>query len=99
LQDKITTKDNQQINLNIQHAIMIKEADNNNEIKDLLKESKAKGLEIAEFTTEMQETTSDKKVIAITREKDYSHINYLVGLIFGDKTVVDELTKKFPLHK
>src|SRR3989344_2706941 len=44
LQDKIKTKDNKEINLNIQHAIMIKETKSNNELLDLVKQAKESGL-------------------------------------------------------
>lgn len=99
LQESITTKDHKQIKLNIQHAIMIKEAKNSQEIAVIINKAKAQDIEIAEFTKEMQETTNDKKVIAITKEKNYADIEYLGCLIFGKKSLVDDLTKQFPLHK
>jgi len=99
LQDKIQTKDAQSINLNIQHAIMIKEAKNTTDIRTIIEKAKEIGLEVAEFTKEMQETTNDKKVIAISKEKEYNQIEFLGCLIFGKKTLVDDLSKDFPLHK
>jgi len=96
-QDKITTKDNQAINLNIQHAIMIKMADSSQEIMQLIKKAHEADLEVAEFTREMLETTDDKKVIATTKQKDQKEIEYLGVLIFGKKTLVEGLTKELKL--
>ena len=98
IQDTITTKDNKQIKLNIQHAIMIKEAKSNQEILNLIKDAKEKELEIAEFTEEMIETTDDKKIMKKTAEKKIRDIKYLGVLIFGKKSIVEKLTKKFELY-
>ncbi len=99
MQDTIETKDNQKIKLNIQHAIMIKQAPSNKEILDLIAEARKEGLEIAEFTREMIATTDDKKVIAMTKEKNHSEIEYLGLLVYGRKSVVDKVTKKFGLYE
>ncbi len=98
-QDEISTNDNKKIKLNIQHAIMIKSCESNSEILDLSIEAKNKGLEIAEFTREMLETTDDKKVIANTKNKPSTEIEYLGLLIFGKKSVVETLTKHLELYK
>ncbi|MFH1232878.1 MAG: amino acid--tRNA ligase-related protein, partial [Patescibacteria group bacterium] len=97
--DTITTKDDKQIKLNIQHAIIIKQANSNQEILNLIKITQEKKLEIAEFTREMIETTNDKKIIEQTNKKDLKDIEYLGILIFGEKFIVEELTKKFELFK
>jgi lysyl-tRNA synthetase class 2 len=99
LQDSIITKDNEHIKLNIQHAIMIKNANSNKEILDLIKVAKDQELEISEFTREMIETTDDKKVIKETVQKDLKNIEYLGVLIFGKKNVVEKLTERFELFK
>ncbi|MBI4653168.1 DUF2000 family protein [Candidatus Kuenenbacteria bacterium] len=98
-QDSIITKDEQAIKLNIQHAIIIKRIESKNEILNLIKIAKEKNLEIAEFTREMLETTNDKKIIDITKEKNQKDIEYLGVLIFGKKSVVEEMTKEFELFK
>ena len=97
LQDKIKTKDNSQINLNIQHAIMLKEALNSKEIQKVLDEAKKLGLEIAEFTREMLVTTDDKRIIDITKDKNLKDIEHLGVLIFGKKSLVEKLTSGFKL--
>ncbi|NDK07771.1 lysine--tRNA ligase [Candidatus Gracilibacteria bacterium] len=100
LQDKIKTHDSIEINLNIQHAINIKETNSNEEIKNLIKVSKEKnGIELSEFTREMLESTNDEKVALNTAGKKYNEIEYLGVLVFGDKKVIDEITKDFNLYK
>ncbi len=99
MQDKIETKDKERINLNIQHAIIIKEANSNDQILELIKAAREEELEVSEFTREMIETTDDKKVIEITAKKDLKDIEYLGVLIFGKKTVIDKFTQKFVLFK
>jgi hypothetical protein len=46
----------------------------------------------------MQETTDDKKVIAITKEKALKDVDFLGILIFGKKKAVDKLTKEYKLY-
>lgn len=98
-QDDISTEDNEKIKLNIQHAILIKSAHSSREIFDLLGAIKGKKLGVVEFTKEMIDTTDDKKVIEITGKKKASDIEYLGALIFGDKSLVETITKKFDLYK
>ncbi|MES2470695.1 MAG: lysine--tRNA ligase [Patescibacteria group bacterium] len=97
MQDKISTKDGNKINLNIQHAIMMKNVASQKELLSVLQEAKAAGLEVEEFTREMISTTNDKKVIAATLQKNYDEIERLGILIFGPKSVVEGLTKDFKL--
>ena len=97
-QDEIRTKDSEAIKLNIRHAIMIKEAHKNGELRELSIIAKQKGLEVAEFTREMLETTNDKKVIEVTKQKNVKDIEYLGVLVFGPRSEVEELTKQFKLH-
>jgi len=97
-QDTIKTKDNENIKLNIKHAIMIKKANSNKEILDLIKSAKENELEIAEFTREMIETTDDKKIVNITEGKKLKDIEYLGVLVFGKKSTIEKLTSKFKLY-
>ncbi|MEK7583252.1 MAG: amino acid--tRNA ligase-related protein [Patescibacteria group bacterium] len=92
MQDTIATKDYQKINLNIQHAIMIKVADSNKAICNLVDQAKELDLDVAEFTKEMLETTDDKKVIEWTKGKNREDIDYYGVLIFGKKSLVEKLT-------
>lgn len=97
-QDEITTKDDERIKLNIQHAIMIKESPSTDALRELRTQAKEQKLEIAEFTREMIETTSDKKVIEITKAKTLKQVEYLGLLVFGEKGKVESLTKDFKLY-
>lgn len=98
IQDKIVTHDWIEIKLNIQHAIKIKETDSNIKIKDLIKISQTKDIDISEFTREMIESTDDKKVASNTLLKTYGDIEYMWVLLFGEKKDIDELTKEFNLY-
>lgn len=97
--DKIETKDKKDIKLNIQHAIMIKEANSQSEIKNLINDAKNSGINSYEFSREMIETTSDKKVEENTKNKNYEDVEFLGVLVFGPRTKVEELTKDFSLSK
>ncbi|HBI25322.1 MAG: Lysine-tRNA ligase [Candidatus Wolfebacteria bacterium GW2011_GWC2_39_22] len=99
MQDEIQTKDNQAIKLNIQHAILIKEAGSSEVIQKLIKESKVQKLDVAEFTREMLKTTNDKKIIEETKAKDIDDVEFLGALVFGEKGKVESLTKEFELYK
>ncbi|MFZ2149687.1 MAG: lysine--tRNA ligase [Minisyncoccia bacterium] len=96
--DTIVTEDNQKIKLNIKNAIMIKTAGSGKELKELLTKAKEKELEVDEFTREMIETTSDKKVVEMTAAKKFDDIEYLGVLVYGPKEVVEELTSGFKLY-
>jgi len=97
-QDKIITQDDHKIHLNIKHAIMIKVADSNAAVKKLKEQAEKAGLEVSEFTREMIMTTSDKRVIAETKAKPFSDIEYLGLLMFGTKEKVDALTADLKLY-
>lgn len=99
LQDEIATEDGQRIKLNIQHAIMLKSGESSSSLAKLAQTAKEQGLEVSEFTREMIETTDDRKVIELTKKKNLSDVEYLGVLVFGKKSLVDSLTKEFPLHK
>lgn len=94
-QDTIMTKDKVSINLNIKHAIIIKETDSQSSLLNLVNESKIKGLEVEEFTKEMIETTNDRKVALQTSKLNNSEVERLGVLIFGESDLVDSLTKEF----
>lgn len=99
LKDKVSTKDWYDINLNIQHAIIIKETDSNKILKEVLELAKKDNIEFSEFTREMLETSDDKKVEEKTSKKDYKDIEYMWVLVFGDKKDVEKITKEFSLYK
>ena len=98
-QDDIVTKDGKKIKLNIQHAIMIKEAKDNSSLMSAINEAREAGLEVVEFTRDMLEITDDTKVIKNAKEKNSNDFEYLGVLVFGKMSEVNKLTKKFDLYK
>jgi len=98
-QDTIITKDGESIKLNTEQAIMIKSGDSNSSLLKLSQTAKAAGLQVAEFTREMLETSDDAKVIALTKEKDLADIDFYGVLVYGKKSTVDKMTAEFPLYK
>jgi len=98
-QDELTTKDNAKIKLNTEHAIIIKSALSDKDLKKLITTANENELGIAEFTRGMLETSDDKKLVAEARSKNYSEIEHLGVLVFGKKSVVEKLTKGFELMK
>jgi len=98
-QDDIVTKDGKKIKLNIQHAIMIKEAKDNSSLMSVINEAREAGLEVVEFTRDMLEITDDTKVIKNAKEKNSNDFEYLGVLVFGKMSEVNKITKKFDLYK
>ncbi len=98
-QDKIETKDNVKLNLNMQHPILIKESNSNLELLDFVTMCKDNNVEAYIFTREMLETNNDKKIITLTKSKNFTDIELLGVSVFGDKEKILELTKVFGLYK
>ena len=96
--DTINTKDGQSIKLNIKNAIIIKNAQNSDELRELADFAKNEGFEVDHFTREMLETTNVKKVAEMTLAKNADELEYLGVLVYGSKKKVDELTKDFSLY-
>jgi hypothetical protein len=91
MQEYIKTADDKDIKLNIQHAILIKKLDSSDDLKKVLEKAADKGLVTSEFTREMLETTNDKKVIAQTKEKNFADVEHIGVLVFGPKSLVEEV--------
>lgn len=98
MHDIINTKDSQDIKLNTQHAIMIKQVHSSDRIRELKNQALELDLQISEFTKEMLMTSDDMRVTKMTLEKNYIDVEYLWLLIFGKKTVVDKITKQLDLY-
>lgn len=99
MQESVVTQDGENIKLNIQHAIMMKDAATNTELIDVVKKARETWFDAVEFTREMIGTTDDKKVRDATVLKDLHDVEFLGVLIFGERKEVDALTKHFPLSK
>ncbi|HOX41156.1 MAG TPA: lysine--tRNA ligase [bacterium] len=94
--DTVATKDGKELKLNIQHAIMIREASKSS-ISNLITSARQSGIDVFEFSREMLETTNDKKVAEQTAAKNLEEIELLGILLFGEKGKVEELTKDLKL--
>jgi lysyl-tRNA synthetase class 2 len=96
---EIKTKDEKSILLNIQHAIVVKQAENKSQIFNLIDNAQKEGIKVYSFTQEMLQTTNDKKVEEITKTKNFKDIDFLGVLVFGEKKEIDLLTNNFELYK
>jgi len=96
--DSATTSDGENIPMNIQHAIMIKQIENNKKIQELYSVAKNGGLAVVPFTREMLETSDDTFVSQNTQTKKLEEVEYLWILIFGEKKHVEKLTKDLELY-
>jgi len=96
--DSTKTQDWIDITMNTSHAIMIKESNTWNEIKELIKNARENGLLVTEFTREMLETSDDDKIAKTYKEKDFNNIEYLGILVYGKMKEVKKITEKFGLY-
>lgn len=95
----VRTADNTEIPMNIQHAILVKDADSNQALQTLFTEATNRQLHTAVFTREMLETTNDNTIKEQTAEKTVSEIEYLGVLVFGPRSEVEQLTEQFSLSE
>ncbi len=96
--ENATTSDGEKIPMNIQHAIIIKQAESNENLQKLYTIAKNRGLEVTPFTREMLETSDDKLVQKNMATKKLEEVEYLGVLIFGDKKQVEKLTRELELY-
>ncbi len=99
MQDSIETADEQKITLNIQDAIMIRKISGKDAIVALKKQAQSQGLMVTEFTREMLQTSDDVKLMQMTKQKNFTDLEYLGILVYGEKKQVESLTKDFDLYK
>jgi lysyl-tRNA synthetase class 2 len=95
--EKSLTKDGEQIPMNIQHAIMMKETDASLKLLQLKRDAESAGLTVTCFTEDMRDSSNDEKVKTKQEEKNALEIVYLGVLVFGEKKQVEALTKDFNL--
>lgn len=96
--DTAKTSDGVNLPMNIQHAIMIKQAESNQQLQELYSVAEKWGLSVVPFTREMLETSDDSVVCKNTQDKKLQDVEYLGILIFGDKKHVEKLTKDLELY-
>lgn len=95
--DHSTTADGERIPMNIQHAIMMKNTADRNELLQLKRQADGLGLMVTCFTEEMRDSSNDEKVKAKQEVKKTDEIGFLGVLVFGEKKMVEKLTDKFTL--
>lgn len=95
--DHSTTTDGEKIPMNIQHAIMMKSTTEKIDLINLKLAAEAEGLQVTCFTQEMRESSNDEKVREWQEAKKISDIGFLGVLVFGERKLVENLTKQFPL--
>jgi hypothetical protein len=78
---------------------MIKEARDNDNMIELLKQASENDIEAFEFIRPMIETSDDKKLLSIAKERNWQDLEFLGVLIFGKRLRVEEITVSFPLVK
>ncbi|MDP7454009.1 MAG: DUF2000 domain-containing protein [Candidatus Peribacteraceae bacterium] len=78
------------------HPFIILKADNSNKIRTLREAAREKGVEFASFTQAMTVGTWEEQMAASTATTE-SDLEYYGICLFGEKSVVEELTKKFSI--
>ena len=96
--DSTKTQDWVDVTMNTTHAIMIKESNTWNEIKELMKTARDNWLLVTEFTREMLETSDDDKIAKTYKNKDFTDVEYLGVLVYGKMKEVKKITEKFELY-
>jgi lysyl-tRNA synthetase class 2 len=95
--DSTQTTDGEDIPMNIQHAIIMKQTDTRSKLLDLKRKAEQAELVVSCFTEEMMSSTDDLKVKAQQEKKSADEIGYLGVLVFGPRKQVEKLTKEFGL--
>ena len=98
LMEQAKTADGASIPMNMQHAIMMKQADSHKSIKELYALAEKSELTVVPFTREMIETSDDTLVWKQTAEKSFEQVEYLGILVFGEKKQVEKITKELELY-
>ena len=89
------TQDGENIPMNIQHPIVIKQTDDLNKLRQLKRLAEQEKLLVTVFTEDMQLTSDDYKVNQLHTQKLSSEIKYLGVLVYGKKSLVEKLTTEF----
>lgn len=92
------SRDGVQIPMNIWDAIILKTAENNFDLELLQKKAQAQNIEVFPFTRAMIESSDDSKVDATHKSQNYSEIEKLGMIFYGEKKQVEKLTKDFVLY-
>jgi lysyl-tRNA synthetase, class II len=93
--DSVHTMDGEKIKLSIPFGIVLKQTGQEADLKELLKIAQEQGLAYSIFTTDMQDSKSQKEDIETISGKNFSQIKILGVSIFGEIKTISDLTKNF----
>jgi lysyl-tRNA synthetase class 2 len=91
--DETVTADGEKIPMNIQHAIVMKQAKKRADLLNLKLKAEKEGLVVSCFTEEMRDSSNDAKVKIAQENKKAIEIGWLGVLVFGEKKLVESLTE------
>ena len=94
-----SSADGERIPMNIQHAIVMKQAEKSGQLLELKRAAESAELEVTCFTEAMRDTSDDAKVDKEQSAKNAEDIMFLGVLVFGPRKQVEKLTKEFPMWK
>jgi lysyl-tRNA synthetase class 2 len=89
------SRDGEEIPMNIQHAIVMKQAKTSQDLLELKIEAEAAGLTVSCFTKEMRDSKNDEEANDRQESKEIENIEFLGILVFGKKGDVECVTEKF----
>lgn len=96
--EHFVTKDGQKLPRNSQYPIIILSA-KPALLPGLVEKVRTTNLLHLGFYREMIETNDDSELETLTKSKDHSTLEYLGVGVFGEKEIIDTLTKKFSLWR
>lgn len=96
--DSFVTKDEKNHPRNSQYPIVILAA-KPGQMTNFMQKVRETGMMYHGFIKEMIDTTNDKEIIEILKNKADAEIEYLGIGVFGDNEAIDAITKKFSLYK
>lgn len=91
--------DGVEIPRNSQYPMIIKAAENAEQVKEAFDLARQEGLLSIAFIREMIESTSDEEIETILESKTYADAELLGFGVFGENEHIKALTKKFSLWK
>ncbi len=95
--DSCKSSDGTEILMNIQDAIVIKQADSSNELLELKKLAESNNLTISVFTKAMIKTSDDSKIVESYSKKPIEDIEFRGILVYGKINTVRKITENFQL--
>lgn len=91
--------DDVEIPRNSQYPMIIKAAENAEQVKEVFDLARQEGLLSIAFIREMIDSTSDEEIETILKNKTYDEAELLGFGVFGENEQIKSLTKKFSLWK